>query len=155
MTNDDLRLLSDQIQKLHDIEDIKQLRARYTRWIDTQDWDALATEVTEDFHTETDGGTLDGRDVVIKSVSQSLAGASTVHHCHTPEITITGPDAASGIWAMQDHVKMTLKGSPFSFRGAGHYHETYVRTEIGWRMKSSTLKRLTIDPLPTEPPGDS
>jgi hypothetical protein len=86
-------------------------------------------------------------------VSKSLDGASTVHHCHMPEVTLTGPDTASGIWAMQDHVTMTLRGAPFSFRGAGHYRETYVRTEDGWRIKSSKLERLSVVPLPTDPAG--
>jgi hypothetical protein len=152
MNDDDLRLLRARIQRLDDIEEIKQLRARYTRCIDTQDWDALRNEVTEDFHTETDGGVLTGRDVVIESISKRLTGASTVHHCHTPEITITGPDSATGTWAMQDHVKMTREGAPFSFRGAGHYHESYVRTPTGWRISRSALKRLSIDPLPAGPP---
>lgn len=144
--------MAGRVRYLADLEEIKQLRARYTRYIDTQDWDALRSVITEDFHSETDRGVLNGRDRVIESVSASLAGASTAHHCHTPEITITGSDTATGIWAMQDHVKMTLNGAPFSFRGAGHYHETYVRTAQGWRISSTALKRLSVDPLPSEPP---
>ncbi len=30
-------------------------------------------------------------------------------------------------------------------RGYGHYHEEYVRTADGWRVKSSTVKRLRVD----------
>jgi hypothetical protein len=150
MNGDDAKEIVDQIQRLTSIEEIKQLRARYTRYIDTQDWEGLRSVITEDFHSETDRGALDGRAQVIESVSTSLAGASTAHHCHTPEITVTGHDTATGIWAMQDHVKMTLNGNPFSFRGAGHYHETYVRTPEGWRISSSVLRRLSVDPLPSE-----
>ena len=147
MTEDDNDELRARVQRLDDIEAIKQLRARYTRWLDTQDWESLANEVTEDFHTQTDGGVLDGREEVIKSVSERLAGASTSHHCHTPEITLTGPDSATGVWAMQDHVTMTLNEEEFSFRGCGFYHETYVRTPEGWRISSTTLKRLSVSPL--------
>ena len=151
MTEDDFRLLRAEVQKLADIEEIKQLRARYTRWIDTKDWDALKGELAEDFHAATEGGTLDGREAFVGSLSQSLSSATTAHHCHTPEIEITGPDMATGVWAMQDHVSMTLNGAPFSFRGAGHYHDTYVRTGSGWRMASTALKRLSIDPLTSHP----
>ena len=152
MTDEELRELRAQVKKLADIEDIKQLRARYTRCIDTKDWVALKGELAEDFHADTEGGVLDGRDAFVGSLSQSLASASTVHHCHTPEIKITGTDTATGVWAMQDHVSMTLKGEPFSFRGAGHYHDTYVRTTEGWRIASTALKRLRIDPLTTAAP---
>jgi len=151
MSEDDLWRLRADVQKLADIEEIKRLRARYTRWIDTKDWDALKGELAEDFHAATEGGTLDGREAFVGSLSQSLSSATTAHHCHTPEIEITGPDMATGVWAMQDHVSMTLNGAPFSFRGAGHYHDTYVRTGSGWRMASTALKRLSIDPLTSHP----
>jgi hypothetical protein len=152
MTDDEFRQLKAQVQKLADIEEIKQLRARYTRCIDTKDWDALKGELTEDFHADTEGGVLDGVDAFVGSISRSLSSASTAHHCHTPEIELTGADTATGVWAMQDHVSMTLKGAPFSFRGAGHYHDTYVRTPKGWRIASTALKRLSIDPLTSGPP---
>jgi SnoaL-like domain len=151
MTEDDLRYLSAEVRRLADIEEIKQLRARYTRWIDSKDWDALGGELTEDFHADTQGGVLEGRAAFVGSLSRSLSSAATAHHCHTPEIEITGPDTATGIWAMQDHVSMTLKGAPFSFRGAGHYYDTYVRTGSGWRMASTALKRLSVDPLTSSP----
>ena len=88
--------------------------------IDTKDWESLRGVITEDFHSETDRGVMDGRDQVIESVASSLAGASTAHHCHTPEITITGPDSATGIWAMQDHVKTAAElASPSASEGPG------------------------------------
>jgi hypothetical protein len=149
VTDDDHDELRARVQRLDDIEDIKQLRARYTRWLDTQDWKSFGSEITEDFHTETDGGVLDGRDVVIKSLSERLAGASTSHHCHTPEIRLTSADSATGVWAMQDHVSMTHNGEEFSFRGSGFYHETYVRTGDGWKIRTTALKRLTVIRLPT------
>jgi hypothetical protein len=154
LTDGELDQLKARIQRLDDIEEIRQLRARYTRFIDRQEWDALRQEITEDFHADTEGGVLDGADAFIGSISKSLAGASTAHHCHTPEISFTGPDSAEGVWAMQDHVKMTLNGSPFSFRGAGHYHDTYRRTDAGWRVSSTALQRLSVDPLTGGPqPG--
>jgi SnoaL-like domain len=75
----------------------------------------------------------------------SLARATTVHQVHTPEITITGPDRATAIWAMNDYVEIPVDGSSFVLRGYGHYHEEYVRTEEGWRVKSSVLTRLRVD----------
>ena len=147
----DLEQLRAQVQVLNDLEEIKQLRARYCRYADGQDWDAWGREIlTEDFRFDSDGGVQEGRDVVVAFVSKSLEGATTVHHCHTPEIAMTGPDTATGVWAMQDHVKMSHEGKTIMFRGAGHYHEEYVRTAQGWRIRSTTLRRLSVDPL--QPP---
>ena len=147
VTDDEYDELRARVQRLDDIEAIKQLRARYIRWLDTQDWESFGNEVTENYHTETEGGVFDGRDELIVSLSERLAGARTSHHCHTPEIILTGPDSASGVWAMQDHVAMTLNGEEFSFRGCGFYHETYVRTPDGWRISSTVLQRLSVTPL--------
>ena len=70
-----------------------------------------------------------------------------MHHQHTPEIEIIGPDAAIGTWAMNDIV---LIGT-FTLRGFGHYSEEYVRTSEGWKIKSSTLTRVHVD-TEGEPP---
>jgi len=155
--SDELEQLRAAVQQLQDIEAIKQLKARYCQLVDTKEWDRWAAEIlTEDYRLEGDGGVHDGRDGVVAFVSSNLAEARTVHHCHTPVITITGPDTATGVWAMQDHVHMTLDGTALAFRGAGHYHEQYVRTPDGWRIRSTVATRLAVDPLPVLPDvGDS
>ncbi|MBI0293347.1 nuclear transport factor 2 family protein [Streptomyces sp. PRKS01-29] len=39
----------------------------------------------------------------VRNTIPDLTGAApSVHHGHMPEIEITGPDTASGIWAMED-----------------------------------------------------
>lgn len=146
MSDSELDRLRSQIQWLRDLEEIKQLKARYCRLVDSQEWKTWGDEIlTEDFYFESDGGVQEGRDAVVAFVSKALQGASTVHHCHTPEITITGADEATGIWAMQDHVKLPRDDHPIMFRGAGHYYEDYVRTPNGWRIRRAVLKRLSVD----------
>jgi hypothetical protein len=68
-----------------------------------------------------------------------LAEATTVHHGHTPEITITGADTATGIWAMMDIVKLGA-----GFRGYGHYHEEYIKQAGRWRIRRLKLTRLAM-----------
>jgi hypothetical protein len=133
------------IQRLEDIEAIKQLKARCCRFIDTKDWDGYRALLAEDFHLARDGGVHDGREQVLAYVSTALASATTVHHVHTPEITITGTESATAIWPMNDYVEIPVDESSFVLRGYGHYHEDYVRTEEGWRVKSSELIRLRVD----------
>jgi hypothetical protein len=148
MTSDgDLESLAAELQRLRDIEEIKQMRGRYCRLIDSKQFQAWGELLTEDFHAVTEGGVQDGRDVAVAFLSKSLAEATTVHHCHTPEITFTGEGTATGIWAMQDHVRLSIDGSPVAFRGAGHYHDVYVRNPDGWRVKSTELRRLSVDML--------
>ena len=131
----------DERQRLSDIEAIKQLRARYTRAVDTKDWALYGDSLAEDAHLSTERGEDDGREHIVEVISQALAPATTVHHVHSPEIELTGPDTASGIWAMNDLVDFPT----FAIRGWGHYRETYVRTDDGWKIQTSTLTRLKVD----------
>jgi uncharacterized protein (TIGR02246 family) len=142
---EDLDELKSEIRRLGDIEAISQVKARYCGCVDGKDWAGYADLVTEDFELATDGGTIKGRDQVLASLGRSLAQAMTVHHVHTPEITFTGPDSASVIWAMNDYVILPGKDDPFVIRGYGHYHEDYVRDGDRWRMKRSELRRLRVD----------
>jgi uncharacterized protein (TIGR02246 family) len=136
--------LSAEIQRLKDIEEIKQLKAFYCRCVDTKDWEGYATAVTDDVTLQTDGGLQQGRDTVIASLSQSLATATTVHQVHVAEITVDG-DIAHAIFPMQDYVHMTFGESTFTIRGFGRYHEDYQRTADGWRLRRSQLVRLHVD----------
>lgn len=141
MPSDELSL---EIQRLTDIEAIKQLKAFYCRCVDTKDWDGFATAVTDDITLQTEGGLKEGRGAVIASLTRSLASATTVHQVHVAEITIDG-DSAHAIFPMQDYVHMTFGESSFTIRGFGHYVEDYVRTSDGWKLRRSELVRLHVD----------
>ena len=143
---EDLEAIGAQLLALRDIEDIKRLKARYARLVDLQDWDAWSDLLTDDFRLESDAGIHAGRDAVVAMVSTALTGGTTVHHVLAPEIEITGPNEATGVWAMDDTV--VLSGdTPVAFRGWGHYRDTYVRTPQGWRISSSVETRLRIEQL--------
>jgi uncharacterized protein (TIGR02246 family) len=143
--------MSDQVQRLLDIEEIKSLKARYFRSLDTKDWDAFGQVFARDAHMEVPEGGLseDGREAIVRSVSTALVGTTTVHHGHMPEIEITGPDTATGIWAMFDYVDFpTPEGADrFGLMGYGHYTEEYVREDGVWRIQRLELSRLRTDPL--------
>ena len=134
-------------QRLIDIEAIKQLRGRYSRAVDTKDWDLFGNSLTEDARLSSEGGEHEGRGAIVAAVSGALASATTVHHQHTPEIEITGPDTATGTWAMEDVVRI----GTFVLHGYGYYAEGYERTSLGWRIASSTLTRLHVE-TEGEPP---
>jgi uncharacterized protein (TIGR02246 family) len=128
-----------------DVEAIKQLKARYFRTMDTKDWAGMRRLFTDDVvmdTTESGGGVVTGADEFLSFLRPTLADAVTVHHGHMPEITLTSPTTASGIWALHDEI---VWPDGTSMRGDGHYHETYVKVEGEWQIASSTLTRLRMD----------
>mgnify|MGYP001815890728 FL=1 len=136
-------------------EQIKQLKARYFRLLDTQRWEAWAEVFAEDAVMDVsddtgdaDSGLVRGRARIVKAVSRALSGARTVHHGHMPEIEIIDANHASGIWAMRDTVDYASAGEPpRGISGSGWYHETYERADGAWRITSMRLERLRVDPL--------
>jgi hypothetical protein len=135
------------VARLIDIEEIKQLKARYFRGLDMKDWALWADVFTEDAHIEADGYPFDGPEAIIAAMKVFLDGVRTVHHGFMPEITITGPDEATGIWSMRDYLLYPGDGPPVGFFGYGHYHEDYARQSDGWRIRRLILTRIGIDPL--------
>jgi hypothetical protein len=65
------------------------------------------------------GPPVEGADNFVPMVLGSLENAATMHHCHTPEIALTSPVTATGIWAMEDWI---IFGNGNELHGAGHYH---------------------------------
>jgi hypothetical protein len=93
--------------------------------------------------TASGGGVVSGADAFMAFLREVLAGAVTVHHGHMPEIELTSPTTATGIWALNDIIVFP-DGTRLD--GYGHYHETYEKGADGaWRIASSTLTRLHTD----------
>jgi len=95
------------------IEAIRQLKARYCRYLDTRDVEGWRGIFVPDLTVLLDGAVSTGgadpqtdrrsrRRQLRPDVLGTLEGVATVHHCHTPEITLTSPTTATGIWAMED-----------------------------------------------------
>ena len=135
--------------------EIHALKARYFRCMDTKDWTGFEAVFTPDLIAdfrdaagERDENQLTrGASTFVENLRSMLEPVSTVHHGHTPEIIIEGPDSATGIWAMEDKL-WVQEGSQLPFRwmhGYGHYHERYVRLDDGWRIREIRLTRLRID----------
>ena len=70
------------------VESIKQLKARYFRFIDTKQWEALRDVFTDDlqFYFESSTPTITSADAFVAFISERLATAVSVHHGHMPEI---------------------------------------------------------------------
>ena len=142
------------LEELTALEEIKQLKSRYFRFLDTKDWKAWRELFTDDFIARVEWTRTplpsDGvaeplaanGDDFVRTVAELLEGTITVHHGHMPQIALTGPDRAEGIWAMEDiveHPGVRL------MRGYGHYHETYRKEAGHWRIATLHLTRLRMD----------
>lgn len=130
-----------------DVEAIKQLKARYCRLLDTKDWVAWRELFTDDFVSDTSqagGKIISGADEFVGFLQRTLGKPSqpTVHQVHAPEIELTSASTATGIWALNDVVRLA---PGLNLQGYGHYHETYEKTDGRWRIKTSTLTRLRED----------
>jgi len=105
-----------------DIEAIKQLKARYFRTMDTKDWPGMRQVFTDDVVMDTaaaGGGVIAGADEFLAFLQPILQEAITVHHGHMPEIEISSPTTAKGIWALQDTI---FWPDGTVMQGYGHYH---------------------------------
>jgi hypothetical protein len=132
---------------LFDIESIKQLKARYCRYLDAKDWPAWRELFADDFVSEvaaTGRRAIVGADEFVSYARSTLGRRSqpTVHQVHSPEISLTSPTSARGVWALSDVVRLF---PALTLRGYGHYHETYEKQDAQWRLKSSHLTRLRED----------
>jgi uncharacterized protein (TIGR02246 family) len=138
------------VDELADIEAIKQLKARYFRLMDTKQWDAWGELFTPDcrLYSEPGGGRPGiewvGRDEIVERNRAALEGSRSVHHGHMPEIEITGPTTARGVWAMYDFLTWNGAGCR-AYEGYGHYQETYEKQDGAWRIKSLRLTRLRAE----------
>jgi hypothetical protein len=134
------------------VEAIKQLKARYFRCMDTKDWDGFQAVFADDATMDTTEEApnieiVTGAPEIRRFVEGSVGPVVTVHHGHMPEIEITSPTTARGVWAMQDFLKMP-EGSPLGMKsmvGWGHYTETYERVDGEWKIKTLVLTRLRRD----------
>ena len=135
----------DDATALMEIEAIKQLKARYCRYLDTKDWTAWRGLFADDFLSDTSqaaGKVIRGADDFVAFTRKGVGQRATAHQVHAPEIELTSATTARGIWALEDVVRLA---PGVNLRGYGHYHETYEKLEGQWQITSSKLTRLRED----------
>jgi hypothetical protein len=140
----------DDTERLIAIEDIRRLKARYFRCMDTKDWDGFrdvfAADAEMDMRAEAgEAGLVRGAPEIAAFVRGAVDTVVTAHHGHMPEIDVTSPTTATGVWAMEDVLRWPPGGPIADMHGWGHYHETYVKGDGGWRIQTLTLTRLRVD----------
>jgi hypothetical protein len=133
------------LERMVATEEIKRLKARRDRAVDTKDWALYESLHAPDAWSEAAGQERwnSAADMRAK-VSASLEGVTSAHHSHTPEITFESRDSASGIWAMEDNLFWQQGDEEHWLHGFGFYYETYERRGDRWVFKTRRLKRICI-----------
>jgi hypothetical protein len=140
------------IEESRDLEDLRQLKARYCRLLDGKDWPVLRSLFTENATFRTPTIEMDGADQFIEWVSELLKHAETVHQVTMPEIKLLSAETAEAVWAMWDIVDHSPEAGRPGFRGYGHYHERYVKRNGHWLIESWQLTRMRLEPLTLSAP---
>lgn len=145
------------LQQLSDLEEIRQLKSRYFRCIDTGNHAELATCFAEDVEVDYRGGgyrlRVSGRADMVEFVASSFnSDVVAMHHGHTPEITFVDADTAKGTWYLEDRFINPERGEDTV--GSSLYYDTYVRTAQGWKIRHSEYDRVYEIVSPISPQLD-
>jgi hypothetical protein len=143
----------DKLDQLLAAEAVRNLKARYFRFVDCKNWPGLASVFSEDVILDLRNEFVPGvalakeeaavgRDTVVQLISKVVGRFRTVHHGHLPEIRVSSATTASGIWAMDDTIRD--QEDRLVLRGSGYYHETYVRRGDDWTISNMRLERLWV-----------
>ncbi|RQR60098.1 nuclear transport factor 2 family protein [Burkholderia sp. Bp9126] len=136
--------MDDTTRTLHEFEQIRQLKYRYFRAVDTHDWALLAQCLTADCRVRLQGGkyAYDGRDAFVSGL-RALIGKSTfltMHHGHHPELALVAPDRARGTWFLEDHA-INLDEN-WLLHGTAFYDDDYLKQDGVWRIDATRHERL-------------
>lgn len=149
-TNDDILA---RLQKLEDIEEIRNVKHKYFRAIDTADLELLRSILSEDFSADYKGGEyhweIKGKATFVDEISKSFNSESVgCHNGHHPEITILSPTKAEGLWYLTDYY-LNLRTRRITI-GSALYKDTYEKVKGQWLIKEATYERIFEQDEPME-----
>ena len=128
-----------------DLAALEQLKASYFTAVDAKDWAGLRTLFAPDAVVDTRssfGPIFPSRDPFIVFTALTLELLSTHHVGSDPQITVTSPTTADGVWQLQDDLNV---GNLIGIHGFAHYSDTYEKVGDTWVVASSTLHRTRLD----------
>ncbi len=133
------------IQRLMDIEAIKQLKHAYFRCIDTANFGELERLLHDDVTVDFVGGNyewkLTGKDEYVASVRSAFTREAVGHHNgHHPEIQILSESEATGIWYLADD--MWIMTHKFHTKGTAIYWDRYEKANGTWKIRETHYRRL-------------
>jgi ketosteroid isomerase-like protein len=130
-----------------EIERIRRLKGRYFRLMDSKQWEEWKDVFCEGVVIVTPPApVIEGRDAFLDFLRPILQHVTTAHHGHMPEIDLTGPATATGIWAMEDMLWWPPDQGGRRLWGQGWYFEDYRKEADGeWRIARLELRRIRVE----------
>ncbi|MCB1688666.1 MAG: nuclear transport factor 2 family protein [Halioglobus sp.] len=133
------------IQRLMDIEAIKQLKHAYFRCVDTANLEELGTLFHEDVTVHFRGGNyewnLQGREEYVNNIGQSFSTEAVgQHNAHHPEIQILSETEATALWYLADN--MWILNHNFKTHGTALYWDRYLKVDGKWLIKETNYERI-------------
>ncbi|MDE0931451.1 MAG: nuclear transport factor 2 family protein [Halioglobus sp.] len=137
--------LRNDIQRLMDIEAIKQLKHAYFRCVDTANLEELATLFHDDVTVHFSGGNyewkLQGKHEYVTSIGQSFTTEAVgQHNAHHPEIQILSDTEATALWYLADN--MWILNHNFKTHGTALYWDRYLKVDGRWLIKDTNYERI-------------
>ena len=116
-----------------DYVEIRQLAARYGHAVDQGAGEGFA--YADLFAPGATFGRTTGRDNLAALAKQTAKGPQTAWHFIVNHVIEPTEDGAKGMQYLV-HLRYGETGQPNAVWGGGHYEDTYVKTEDGWRFKT-------------------
>lgn len=133
------------IQRLMDIEAIKQLKHAYFRCVDTANLEELATLFHDEVKVRFKGGdyewNLNSKQEYVDNIGMAFSKeAIGQHNAHHPEIQILSDTEATGIWYLADNMWI-LNHNAFT-TGTALYWDRYLKVDGKWVIKDTSYERI-------------
>lgn len=118
-----------------DVWELHELRAKYSRAIDFENYERASEIFTDDAVVEYPSGTCTGAGEVETYWRENVAYEFSMHTVQMPEITVDG-DTATGTWYM-----LVLYSAPDGSEGyvMGWYEDEYRRVDDGWKIAAMDM----------------
>ena len=128
-----------------DLEQIKELYARYNQGSDFRDTELFLSAFAEDAVMTREGGDIVGMDGLRADRARRYEGKTgDVGRRHINGSYLITP-TADGAEARTYYLLMDVTVRPPNVISSGYYEDKFVRTDAGWKIKHRTLYRDTLD----------
>ena len=133
------------IQRLMDIEAIKQLKHAYFRCVDTCNLEELGTLFHENVQVRFKGGgyewNLNSRQEYVDNIGMAFSKEAVGHHnAHHPEIQLLSETEATGLWYLADN--MWILNHKALTTGTALYWDRYLKMDGKWVIKDTNYERI-------------
>lgn len=131
-------------------ERLKDLKARYVKYVDRGRWDLLAGLYTEDTvfdirtkEAENNGeAPIQGIQEVISFIQVAIGAGKCLHLVYAPEFRFKSENLAEVEWGLEYMAGQVTGGKFEGIHGYGHSLDVYQNINGIWRVKSVKLIRM-------------